>query len=88
MLFAFYHFPAEHWRQLCTINPIQTAFATVRHRGRQTEGCGSKAATLAMALGLAREAEKSRRKQSSCELISWAITGVRFENGLDAREAA
>jgi putative transposase len=31
-LLAFYDFPAEHWKHLRTTNPIESAFATVRHR--------------------------------------------------------
>ena len=31
-LLTFYDFPAEHWRHLRTTNPIESAFATVRHR--------------------------------------------------------
>src|ERR1700704_5719274 len=31
-LLAFYDFPAEHWKHLRTTNPIESSFATVRHR--------------------------------------------------------
>ena len=31
-LLAFYDFPAEHWQHLRTTNPIESVFATVRHR--------------------------------------------------------
>ena len=31
-LLAFYEFPAEHWKHLRTTNPIESSFATVRHR--------------------------------------------------------
>ena len=31
-LLAFYDFPAEHWKHLHTTNPIESSFATVRHR--------------------------------------------------------
>jgi putative transposase len=30
-LLTFYDFP-EHWKHLCTTNPIESTFATVRHR--------------------------------------------------------
>ena len=33
-LLAFYDFPAEHWKHLRTTNPIESTFATVRHRTR------------------------------------------------------
>ncbi|WP_243715846.1 transposase, partial [Micromonospora sp. KC207] len=48
-LLAFYDFPAEHWVHLRTTNPIESTFATVRHRTKVTKGPGSKAAGLAMA---------------------------------------
>ena len=31
-LLVFYDFPAEHWKHLRTTNPIESTFATVRHR--------------------------------------------------------
>jgi hypothetical protein len=42
-LLAFYDFPAEHWVHLRTTNPIESTFATVRHRTKVTKGAGSKA---------------------------------------------
>jgi len=45
VLFTFYDFPAEHWRHIRTTNPIESTFSTVRHRTRQTKGCGSRLAT-------------------------------------------
>ena len=39
VLLAFYDFPAEHWKHLRTTNPIESAFATVRHRTIRTKGC-------------------------------------------------
>jgi putative transposase len=88
VLFTFYDFPAEHWRHIRTTNPIESTFATVRHRSRQTKGCGSRAATLAMVFKLAREAEKSWRRLNGYELIEKVIRGVRFEDGVEVREAA
>jgi hypothetical protein len=37
-LLAFFDFPAEHWDHLRTSNPIESVFATVRHRNRADEG--------------------------------------------------
>jgi putative transposase len=31
-LLAFHDFPTEHWKHLRTTNPIESTFATVRHR--------------------------------------------------------
>ena len=46
VLFTFYDFPADHWAHLRTTNPIESTFSTVRHRTRQTKGCGSRIAAL------------------------------------------
>jgi len=88
VLFTFYDFPAEHWRHIRTTNPIESTFATIRHRSRQTKGCGSRSATLAMVFKLAREAERYWRRLNGYELIDKVIRGVRFEDGVELREAA
>jgi putative transposase len=82
-LFTFYDFPAEHWGHLRTTNPIESSFATVRHRHRQTKGNGSRLATLAMVHKLATEAQNHWRKLNGCELLTKVIGGVRFEDGVE-----
>lgn len=52
-----YDYPAEHWVHLRTTNPIESTFATVRHRTKVTRGPGSKVAGLAMALKLLQAAQ-------------------------------
>ena len=42
-LLAFHDFPSEHHVHLCTTNPIESTFATVRLRQRVTKGAGSRA---------------------------------------------
>jgi transposase-like protein len=81
-LFTFYDFPAEHWAHLRTTNPIESTFATVRHRTRQTKGCGSRLATLTMVYKLAREAEKHWRRLNGYQLITKVIEGMEFVDGL------
>ena len=56
-LLAFYDYPAEHWIHLRTTNPIESTFATVRHRTKITRGPGSRAAGLAMAFKLIEAAQ-------------------------------
>ena len=80
-LFTFYAFPAEHWRHLRTTNPIESTFATVRHRTRKTKGCGTRATTLAMVFKLALEAEKHWRRLNGCELILEVLRGTTFIDG-------
>lgn len=81
-LFTFYDFPAEHWAHLRTTNPIESTFATVRHRQRQTKGCGSRLATLAMVFKLATQAEKHWRRLNGYHLIPQVIQGVVFKDGI------
>jgi putative transposase len=39
VLLTFFAFPAEHWVHLRTTNPIESTFATVRHRTTRTKNC-------------------------------------------------
>jgi transposase-like protein len=45
-LLAFYDFPAEHWKHLRTSNPVESTFATVRHRTVRSKGCLSNETAL------------------------------------------
>ncbi|MCP3904470.1 MAG: hypothetical protein GY715_12655 [Planctomycetes bacterium] len=74
-------FPAEHWRHLRTTNPIESMFATIRHRHRRTKGNGSRAACLAMVFKLAQAAERSWRKLNGHEQLTHVIHGVQFIDG-------
>ena len=61
-LFTFYEFPAMHWQHIRTTNPIESTFATIRHRSQKTKGCGSRLATLSMVYKLGISAQKHWRK--------------------------
>jgi len=88
VLFTFYDFPAEHWLHIRTSNPIESTFATVRHRTRQTKGCGSRMATLTMVFKLASAAERRWRKLNGYQLIAKVIEGVKFVDGELKKDAA
>jgi putative transposase len=63
----------------------------VRHRTRQTKGCGSRQATLTMVYKLGREAEKRWRRLDGHQLIVKVLRGIRFVDGeaqADDRQAA
>jgi putative transposase len=64
-LLTFYDFPAEHWKHLRTTNPIESTFATVRHRTIRSRGCLSNRTALAMVFKLVEAAEKSWRRLES-----------------------
>lgn len=50
-LLTFYDFPAQHWQSIRTSNPIESAFATIRHRTKRTRGCLSRDGMLHILLG-------------------------------------
>ena len=80
-LLAFYDFPAEHWIHLRTTNPIESTFATVRHRTKVTKGPGSKAAGLAMAFKLIEAAQARWRAVNGPHLVALVRAGAKFTNG-------
>lgn len=86
-LFSFYDFPAEHWIHLRSTNPIESTFATVRHRTTRTKGCGTRLATLTMVFKLAQEAEKTWKKIKGYALIPKLLKGARFVDGELVEEA-
>ena len=45
---AFYDVPAGHWKHTRTSNPIESTFATVQHRTKETKGCLNRKTALAM----------------------------------------
>jgi len=83
VLFTFYEFPAEHWSHIRTTNPIESTFATVRHRTKRTKGCGSRTATLSMVFKLCLEAEKRWRRINGYDLIAKLLEGVTFVDGVE-----
>jgi transposase-like protein len=80
-LLAFYHYPAEHWIHLRTTNPIESTFATVRHRTKITRGPGSRAAGLAMAFKLIEAAQDRWRAVNGPHLVALVRAGATFING-------
>jgi putative transposase len=88
-LLAFYDFPAEHWKHLRTTNPIESTFATIRHRTVRAKGCLSNKTALALIFKLAQAAEKSWRRLDGHHHLPKVIRGVTFTNGLEvvSREA-
>ena len=45
-LLVFYDFPAHHWQSLRTTDPIESAFATIRHRTKRSKGCLNRTSML------------------------------------------
>ena len=82
-LLAFYDFPAEHWKHLRTTNPIESTFATVRHRTIRSKGCLSNKTALAMVFKLVDGAQKNWRRIDGHNQLPKLILGVKFADGLE-----
>ncbi len=81
VLLAFYDYPAEHWVHLRTTNPIESTFATVRHRQKLTRGPASRAAGLAMAFKLMLAAQDRWRAVNAPHLVALVRAGAVFKDG-------
>lgn len=81
VLLEFYNYPAEHGVHLCTTNPIESTFATVRLRQRVTKGPGSRAAGVAMAFKLIESAQTRWRAVNAPHLVVLVRAGARFKKG-------
>jgi transposase-like protein len=82
-LLAFYDFPAEQWDHLRTSNPIESVFATVRHRTVRTKGALSQKTARLMVFTLVRAASKKWRKLNGKNQLPRVIEGVKFSDGVD-----
>ena len=81
-LLAFYDFPAEHWIHIRTTNPIESSFATIRHRTTRTKNCVSRNTLLGLVFQLALTAEQGWRKLGGFKRLPDVVRGVRFQDGI------
>ncbi|EIP84992.1 transposase mutator type [Burkholderia humptydooensis MSMB43] len=86
-MLAFYDFPAEHWQHLRTTNPIESTFATVRHRTTRTRNCLSRATFLGLAFKLIESAEQSWRRIRGVDKIEQLMKGIPFKDGTPVIES-
>jgi transposase-like protein len=85
-LLAFFDFPAEHWDHLRTSNPIESVFATVRHRTVRTKGALSAKTAKLMVFKLVNAAAKTWRRLKGQNQLPKLVQGVRFQNGIEVTE--
>jgi putative transposase len=85
-LLAFYDFPAEHWTHIRTTNPIESTFATVRHRTKRTKGCLSMKTMELMVFKVIKEAEKTWLRLRGKNQLPKLIIGVKFSDGIEQQE--
>ena len=85
-LLAFFDFPAEHWDHLRTSNPIESVFATVRHRTVRTKGSLSPKTARLMVFKLVSAAAKTWRRLKGENQLPKVVRGVKFQNGVEVIE--
>jgi len=85
-LLTFYDFPAEHWDHLRTSNPIESVFATVRHRTVRTKGALSQDTARLMVFKLVMAAAKTWRRLKGENQLPKVVQGVTFHNGVEVTD--
>lgn len=86
-LLTFFNFPAEHWKSLRTTNPIESTFASVRHRSSRAKGCVSRSTMLAFAFKLIASATTRWNKFPGLHFLADVITGINFIDGVSIQDA-
>jgi putative transposase len=82
-LLGFYDFPAEHWDHLRSSNPIESVFATVRHRTVRTKGALSSTTAKLMVFKLVMAASKTWRRLKGENQLPKVVAGVIFRDGTE-----
>jgi putative transposase len=85
-LLTFYDFPAEHWDHLRTSNPIESVFATVRHRTVRTKGSLSPSTARLMVFKLVVAASKTWRRLKGENQLPKVVAGATFRDGTEIIE--
>jgi putative transposase len=86
-LLTFFDFPADHWDHLRTVNPIESVFATVRHRTVRTKGALSQDTARLMVFTLTMAASKTWRRLKGQNQLPKLVEGVRFRDGVEVTNA-
>lgn len=86
-LLNFYSFPAQHWQSIRTSNPIESTFGTIRHRTKRSKGCLTRDGMLNMMFKLSQCAQKNWRRLRGFDYLAKVITGVKFRDGIEVRQA-
>ena len=82
-LLTFFDFPAKHWQSIRTTNPIESTFATIRHRTRRSPDCLTRDGMLHMMFKLGQCAQKRWRRLRGFHDLAKVITGVKFNDGIE-----
>jgi len=82
-MLTFFDFPADHWDHLRTSNPIESVFATVRHRTVRMKGALSQDTARLMVFKLVMAASKTWRRLKGQNQLPKVVNGVKFIDGIE-----
>jgi putative transposase len=85
-LLTFYDVPAEHWDHLRTANPIESVFATVRHRTVRAKGALSQDTARLMVFKLVMAAARTWRRLKGETQLPKLIRGATFRDGVEVTD--
>jgi putative transposase len=75
---------ADHWDHLQTSNPIESVFATVRHRTVRMKGALSQDTARLMVFKLVMAASRTWRRLQGQNQLPKVVRGVKFKDGIEA----
>ena len=76
----------QHWDHLRTANPIESVFATVRHRTVRTKGALSQDTARLMVFKLVMAAAKTWRRLQGQNQLPKVVRGVTFRDGVEVTD--
>ncbi len=85
-LLTFCQLPGDHWDKLRTGKPIESVFATVRHRTVRTKGVLSQKTVKLMFFKLVQAAAKTWRRLNGAKQVSLVIEGIKFTDGVAEKD--
>ena len=83
-LLMFFDLPADHWDHLRTSNPIESVFATVRHRTIRMKGALSQDTARLMVFKLLMAASRTWRRLQGQNQLPKVVNGIKFKDGIEA----
>ena len=96
-LLMFFELPADHWDHLRTsdeidkqflrqraTNPIESVFATVRHRTIRMKGALSQDTARLMVFNLVMAASRTWRRLQGQNQLPKVVNGIKFKDGIEA----
>ncbi len=83
-LLMFFDLPADHWDHLRTSNPIESVFATVRHRTIRMKGALSQDTARLMVFKLVMAASRTWRRLQGQNQLPKVVNGIKFKDGIEA----